>query len=207
MENLTDHAEVFRQEVSISDPPAGCMEPPQPLTYVKAQTQKGAVKYEYRDAEIQFDETEHGRVWRRDITIPARESVNFWTTTHQILPAEFEEPFIFAQPTIGVTVRVDAVSDIEHVVIFDHRLGGSVEALPHNTWRLEAACFANTLFRTVWKRADRAQMNTVDIGPRLRITPNAGETVPHVYGAKYGEYERRARERRARSDTPESSAG
>jgi hypothetical protein len=104
-------------------------------------------------------------------------------------------------------VRVDAVSDIEHVVIFDHRLGGSVEALPHNTWRLEAACFANTLFRTVWKRADRAQMNTVDIGPRLRITPIAGETVPHVYGAKYGEYERRARERRARSDTPESSAG
>ena len=182
MHNLTDQSQPFRHEIAVPDAPSGCVSTPDPITFVKAQMSNGAVRYELTSADIVFDESDHGLSWGKEVRIPPHDSIRFWSTHRQVLPAEFEEPFIFAQPTIGVTVRVDAPREIEHVVIFDHRLGNDVESLPHDTWKIDAAFFANTLFRTVWKHVAVSEVQKpVNIGPRLRITPTAHETMQRTH--------------------------
>lgn len=178
MHNLTDQPQEYAQEIAIPYEPSGSVPTEIPITFVKAQMSNGVVPYELTAAEMKFEETAHGIAWKKVVRIPANDSVRFWSTHHQVLPAEFEEPFIFAQPTIGVTVKVQAPPEIQHVVIFDHRLGNEVEALPHNTWKLNAAFFTNTLFRTAWKHVVAVEQ-PVDISPRLRITPTQNATVQY----------------------------
>ena len=136
MHNLTDQSQAFTHEIAVPDAPSGCVTTASPITFVKAQMSNGIAPYELSSAQIEFDESDHGLAWKKVVRIPPHDNVRFWSTHHQVLPAEFEEPFIFAQPTIGVTVRVEAPPEIEHGVIFDHRLGNDVEALPHDTWKL-----------------------------------------------------------------------
>jgi hypothetical protein len=167
IENLTNRTQPFTNALWLSDPPLGARRPPFPISYVKAKVPKSK-GYEHDAEHIKLTSRDRGILWEGLVTIPAHEKAEFWSTTHQTLPIDYEEPFVVSQPTIGITVRVECPSDMDADVFFFHRLGEKAEKLPHRTWKLNAAVFPYTVFRTVWARSVAAEA-PLDMRPRLRL--------------------------------------
>jgi len=163
MENLTNSAQEFTHSVWVSDAIAGADNPKFPILLVKGALPDTG--YCLQHEKISLTDRDHGREWHRTVHIPGKSTVKFWTTTQQILPAEFEETFILAQPTIGVTVRIDCPPQIHSTVVFHHRLCKEPDPQPHDTWKVDAAFFPNSIIRTCWSRRTVAEQ-PVQIGPR-----------------------------------------
>lgn len=180
MENLTHQLQEYTHRVWVGNPPAGVQHPPQSISFVKAQLPRGD-GYEYCGAQILAIEQELGHFWEESVKIPPRATAQFWSTTRQLLPLEYEDTCILTQPTIGVTVRVECPKELEHTVTFGHRLRTATEELPYNTWRLNAAFFPHSPFRVTWRRAAVIEA-PVDITPRLQIRTGQAQPPAHDAG-------------------------
>jgi hypothetical protein len=169
MENLTAHPHEFDQNVWVSRSPAGVNDPQFPILFIKAQLAGDG--YEHMAREIELEERDHDRGWHRSIRIPPKATAHFWSTTQQILPSRYEEPFLLLQPTVGITVRVDCPPDMNPSVTFDHRLRMEADKLPRNTWKFCAAFLPHSSFRVSWGVA-AATARSIDIGPHLHVKNN-----------------------------------
>src|ERR1051326_616711 len=152
MQNLTSIAQPFTHQLSIADAPAGALNATQPILSVKGGP-RDAPYYSWGAETIKLTESVHGRDWQHTVNIPAKGVHHFASTTQHILPIEFEDPTIFVEPTVVVTVSVDATPGVSDHVIFDHRLSATAHPLANNAWRIDAAFLPNTLVRTVWEKA------------------------------------------------------
>ena len=63
---------------------------------------------------------------------------------------------MLAEPTIGITVTVNAPSEFSRQVVFDHRVGKNAHPDGNGNWVIKEACLPHTLFRTRWKARQAA---------------------------------------------------
>lgn len=98
------------------------------------------------------------RRWSRDVLVPPKShaaTTRFWSTTHQILPAEFQDAFISVMPTIGKTVRATYPDSMSVFVQFGHRLYHTAHAVPltrPDSWRLEKAFPGRSTTMIEWRK-------------------------------------------------------
>lgn len=177
MHNFTDLPEKFVHQLSVVDAPAGAINLPMPILSVKGEV-NGVVAYALSDHEIRVTKSEYASDWKEPLEIGAKQKAKFSSTTQHVLPIDWEDVFIFAEPTIGVTVAVNAPPEFMTRVIFDHRVGSNVQPDTNGNWVLKEACLPNTLFRTNWKiRQAKQTTSAVDA-----LAATQGATQPKAAG-------------------------
>ncbi len=126
----------------------------------------GPLKFEDRasaTADLGTDETvgddvPRFRKWSREAFVPPQSqetTTRFWSTTHQILPIEFQDAFISIHPTIGQIVRATYPESLSVNVQFGHRLYKQVHAIPTtrpSSWRLEKAFPGRSTTMIEWRK-------------------------------------------------------
>lgn len=168
MQNFTHRKQEFNHVLSVADAPSGAANVAAPVLSVKGESEPGVIAYEYTDRDIVLTVSVHSRDFAQTIHIPAKKSGRFSSKSQHILPAEWEDPFILAEPTINVVVTIVAPPEISNHVIFDHRFGNDVRP-KGNEWALNEAFLPNTLFRVVWRR------ESVDSDKKDATSPDTSE--------------------------------
>jgi hypothetical protein len=98
------------------------------------------------------------RVWRRSMQIPPHSqgvTTRFWSTTHQILPIEYQDAFVSVHATIGHTVRATYPDSLSVHVQFGHRLYREAHQIPTarpTFWRLDRAFAGRATTMIEWRK-------------------------------------------------------
>ena len=104
------------------------------------------------------DEVPRFRSWTKNMYVPPKgqaTETRFWSTTHQILPVEFQDAFISVHPTIGQTVRATYPDWMSVQVQFGHRLYQQAHAIPStrpSSWRLPTAFPGRAATMIEWRK-------------------------------------------------------
>lgn len=175
MQNFTDLPQKFVHRLSVVDAPAGAVDLPNPILSVKGEV-NGVIAYVLEGDEIKATKSSYALDWATSSEIGPDQRATFASTTQHVLPIDWEDAFILAEPTIGVRVYVEAPPEIVVNVIFDHRLGQDVKPASDGAWLLNEAFLPNTLFRTAWKLRNVASTNQV--AKQSELASSSATTVP-----------------------------
>ncbi len=110
------------------------------------------------DLAFESEDTARVRVWQKQVWVPPIASgirTHVWSTTHQILPMEYQDAFISMHPTIGQTVRAVYPDGMAVYVQFGHRLFRQAHAVPTHrptTWKLDRAFPGRAVTMVEWRK-------------------------------------------------------